>query len=52
MKAADIDGDGDPDLLVGNGGEANSLFINQGGFEFRKVTTGDFVADYSGVREL
>jgi hypothetical protein len=37
VKAADIDGDGDPDLLGGNGGEANSLFINQGGFKFRKV---------------
>jgi hypothetical protein len=46
VEAADIDGDGDLDVLVANsGGENNTMYMNEGGGELRKVTEGAFVTD-------
>ena len=42
-----VDGDGDVDILVANGGgHNNAIYINDGGRgEFRKLTEGIFVTD-------
>jgi hypothetical protein len=46
LEVADIDDDGDLDILVANGyDENNTMFINEGGGELRKETGGDFVTD-------
>jgi hypothetical protein len=48
IAAADIDGDGDVDILVANGGgHNNAIYINDGGRGdlFRKLTEGIFVTD-------
>lgn len=35
VTAADVDGDGDMDLLMANNGSENALFMNEGGLRFR-----------------
>jgi hypothetical protein len=46
VEVADIDGDGDLDVLVTNNwGENNAMYMNEGGGELRKVTEGAFVSD-------
>jgi hypothetical protein len=44
LKVADIDGDGDGDILVAKRGK-NSMYVNEGGNVFRTVTEGAFVTD-------
>jgi hypothetical protein len=46
LEVADIDGDGDLDVLVANTGQ-NSMYINQGGGDLQKVTEGAFVSESS-----
>jgi hypothetical protein len=45
LEVADIDGDGDLDVLVANFGQKNAMYVNEGGGELRKVTEGAFVTD-------
>jgi hypothetical protein len=45
LELADIDGDGDLDVLIINFGERNAMYINKGGGELRMLTDGDFVTD-------
>jgi hypothetical protein len=51
LEVADLDGDGDVDILVGNCGSGspselqNSMYINNGGGKFRKVLASDFISD-------
>jgi hypothetical protein len=48
LDCADIDGDGDVDVLVANYGADNDMYTNEGGGELRKVTEGAFVTDFKG----
>ena len=47
VAALDVDGDGDLDLAVGNFGEPNELYLNDGSGRFRRVDAGAFDDDDS-----
>ncbi|MGE3617281.1 MAG: VCBS repeat-containing protein, partial [Gemmatimonadales bacterium] len=50
---ADVDGDGDPDLIVGAMGGRNALFLNDGRGHFRDATeSSGFVAEARGTTTL
>jgi hypothetical protein len=52
VSAADIDGDGDPDILVARSGN-NLMYINEGGGVLRPETESAFVTDsHSGIGNL
>ena len=50
MSWGDYNNDGNPDLFVGNNGEANSLYRNSGNSTFSKIVTGDIVTGSQHTR--
>jgi len=48
----DIDGDGDPDLIIGNANTRNRLYLNSGNAVFSDATSGRLPADTDGTRAL
>ena len=52
VAALDVDGDGDLDLAVGNWGEANALYLNDGSGRFHRIDAGAFDDDASQTTTL
>ena len=52
MTTADLDADGDVDVIIVNIDSENYIFLNEGAGSFSKALVGDFVADRSGSRDV
>ncbi|MCG3198171.1 MAG: hypothetical protein GHCLOJNM_02665 [bacterium] len=53
LAVGDLDGDGDPDLVAGNSGQRNRLYLNNGALvPFAGVTGRDITTDQTIVRSM
>jgi hypothetical protein len=52
MTTADLDADGDVEVIIVNIDSENYIFLNEGAGSFSKALVGDFVTDRSGSRDV